>query len=589
MREVSAKNFRRPHGAHALGAFLCCAVLLLLLPPASSADSYKRNPNTDTIRIALPPSGEVQVENRRGGVRVEVWAEDYVTFEVEGEPSAPAPATPKRGKSRTAKARPAPRRQSPVRVEKLEDSVLISVPRASAPNSPAVELRVLVPAAARLKVLTSAGNIFVNGVPASLNAQSISGDMTVSFNARPDADVTAQSLNGSVALGEGLDAGGTPGRVLRRKFNARWGDGVRTVNLFSGRGRITLDALASAPLRRTEESAQGTRRAYTDEITETAPTLSGRSPSSQRPAPQVAETPEEVDEDEVVRVESDLVTLNVSVVERSSGRGLNGLVREDFRLAEDGVEQEIAHFESADAPFDLLLLIDLSGSTAKVTDIIRAAARRFVAATRSQDRVGVIAFSGSNSIVSPLTIDRRALDSSISAMQPPQGDTRLYDALDFAMDYVERESTPTRRRAVILLSDGLDSTLPNVTGTGSAKSFEEMRDRAQEFDGVLYTIWTDTEEYEAFSPLDIQPETFDLARERTQKLSEAGGGLFYEVKRLEDLAGAYERVVADLGTVYSLSYRPANRRRDGGWRAIRVRLPRHPSAVARGKRGYNAK
>jgi hypothetical protein len=129
--------------------------------------------------------------------------------------------------------------------------------------------------------------------------------------------------------------------------------------------------------------------------------------------------------------------------------------------------------------------------------------------------------------------------------------------------------------------------MPNVTGNGSALPYEELRNRAQEFDGVIYTIWTSTE-YEAFSPEDIQPETFDLAHDRMRELAEAGGGLFYAVERLEDLAGVYERVVADLGTVYSLSYRPTNKTRDGRWRAIRVRLPNHPAAVARGKRGYNA-
>jgi VWFA-related protein len=587
MKKEPTKNIGR---VLLLGLLLCA--LLTPTPRASASGTLPRDPSADSVQIALPPNGEVQIENRRGGVRVEVWAEDYVGLDV--ETGQAAPTKPARGKSRTSKARPAPRRSSPARVERTESLLLISVPRANAAGSPGVELSVRVPASARLTILTAEGNVLVNGLPASLSAQSISGDMNVSLAARPDADVTAQSLNGTVTLGEGLEAPpGALGRVLRQKFKARWGDASRPVNLFSGRGRISLDALASTPRR--DESARAQRRAApadSDEngdLTDGAPTLSGPSGSPLRPAPQAAETPQEVDEDEVVRVEADLVTLNVSVVERASGRGLTGLVREDFRLAEDGVEQEIAHFESANAPFDLLLLIDLSGSTAKVTDTIRAAARRFVAATRAQDRVGVVAFSGTTSVVSPLTIDRRALDSAVSAMQPPQGDTRLYDALDFALEYLERESNPARRRAVILMSDGLDSTLPNVTGTGSEKSYEDVRDRAQEFDGVLYTIWTDTEEYEAFSPLDIQPETFDLARERTQKLAEAGGGLFYEVKRLEDLAGAYERVVADLGTVYSLSYRPTNKQRDGRWRAIRVRLPRHPAAVARGKRGYNAK
>jgi len=307
----------------------------------------------------------------------------------------------------------------------------------------------------------------------------------------------------------------------------------------------------------------------------------------QRPEP--AETPQEVDEDEVVRVESDLVTLNVSVVDRASGRGLHGLTAEDFRVYEDNVEQKVEHFETSEAPFDLLLLLDLSGSTARVTDTIRAAARRFVAATRPQDRVGVIAFAGEAAVVSPLTSDRARLGSALDRLAAPKGDTRLHDSLAYALDFLERGADPARRRALIVMSDGLDSTMPNVTGVGSNVSYEELRSRVQEFDGIVYAVWTNTEYYEAFSPLDIQPETYDLAHDRMEGLAEAGGGGFYEVEKLEDLAGAYERVVADLGTVYGLTYRPANKRRDGAWRAIKVRLPRRTDAVARGRRGYFAK
>ena len=398
-----------------------------------------------------------------------------------------------------------------------------------------------------------------------------------------DASVTAQSLNGTLTLGEGTDdsAGAAP-REVRGKFQTRWGAGAHAVNLFSGRGRIRLAALS----REAQEAAARSNTPRPPRIDDPR----DREPSApvRRPTPQPAETPQEVDEEEVVRVESDLVTLNISVVDRASGRGLAGLAQGDFRLAEDNVEQEIAHFEAADAPFDLLLLIDLSGSTAKVTDIIRAAALRFVAATRPRDRVAVLTFASETDIVSPLTDDRRALREAISRMRPPTGDTRLYDALAGAMTYLERESAPTRRRAIVMMSDGLDSTMPNVTGVGSELPYAEVLDRAREFDGLLYTIWTSTE-YEAFSPEDIQPETFDLAHDRTKEFADAGGGAFYLVERMEDLAGAYERVVADLGTVYSLSYRPTNKQRDGGWRAIRVRLPRHAGAVARGKRGYYAK
>src|SRR4029078_648308 len=112
--------------------------------------------------------------------------------------------------------------------------------------------------------------------------------------------------------------------------------------------------------------------------------------------------------------------------------------------------------------------------------------------------------------------------------------------------------------------------------------------RAKEFDGVLYSIWTDTQFYEPLSPLDIQQETFDLAHDQMKELADAGGGAFYECEKLQDLAGAYHGVVADLGTLYPLAYRPTNKIRDGAWRAIRVTVTR-TNTIARGKRGYFAK
>ena len=518
------------------------------------------------LNIALPPSGEMLVENRRGGVRVEVWPEDHVAL-----------AAVVGGAGRAA------RRGLPVSVSHTESLLTIKVvdapPSAAAPR---VDLTLRVPASARLKIYTSDGALDVKGLPASLVAQTISGDLTLALPPRADATVTAQSLNGTVTLGEGVETQGAGGRVVRGKFQASLGAGRRAVNLFSGRGQISLTILSANAGDGAAERAVASRPRVKD-----APEESPSAPV-RPPAAQPAETPQEVGEDEVVRVESDLVTVNVSVVDRASGRGLAGLTANDFKIFEDGAEQRVEHFESAEAPFDLLLLLDLSGSTARVTDTIRAAARRFVAATRTQDRVAIVTFAGETSIVSPPTSDRAALAAAIDRIAPPKGDTRLYDSLSYALDYMKRSADPARRRAVILMSDGLDSTLPNVTGVGSTLPYEELRSRVQEFEGIVYTVWTSTE-YEAFSPQDIQPETFDLAHDRLEELAQAGGGAFYEVEKLEDLAGAYERVVADLGTVYSLSYRPTNKQRDGRWRVIRVTLPRHNNAVARGKRGYFAR
>jgi VWFA-related protein len=220
--------------------------------------------------------------------------------------------------------------------------------------------------------------------------------------------------------------------------------------------------------------------------------------------------------------------------------------------------------------------------------LIRDAAQRFVEAARPSDRIGIITFSGQPQLVSPVTLDRDSLRQSIGTIDTQSGDTKLYDAVDYSMQHFLSDRSNTRRTAIVLMSDGLDGTVPGVSGqVGSKLSYKELLSRVQEFDGVVYTILLDTY-YEALNPKDTQPEAFDTADDRMRETAEAGGGVFYEVKRLEDLAGAYERVIADLGTVYSLSYRPENKTRDGNWRAIKVQVAR-PAAVARGKHGYYAK
>lgn len=314
-------------------------------------------------------------------------------------------------------------------------------------------------------------------------------------------------------------------------------------------------------------------------------------PGSEKPtAGTPASEPEntEISEGDIIRVDSQLVTLNISVIDRGTNRGLMGLTQSDFRLFEDGQEQRIVQFESSSAPFDMVLLIDLSGSTREVIKLIRAAALRFVEAARPADRIAVITFAGEAKIISELTADRELLRQRIETIDTARGDTKLYDAINFAMSEVRKQSKNSRRTAIVLMSDGLDGTIPGISGQqGSVKySYPETLRNIQEFDGVLYTLWLNTE-YEAMSPLDTQPEAFDMGHSRMKEMADAGGGIFYPVERLTDLAGAYEQVVADLGTVYSLAYKPANSARDGRWRAIRIGVNR-PNAVPRGKRGYYA-
>ncbi|MGH9880723.1 MAG: VWA domain-containing protein [Pyrinomonadaceae bacterium] len=502
------------------------------------------------IRIDLPADGHVRIENQFGAVETEVWNERYVLVS----------ATIERG---------ATFRRSPVVIQNRNRLLLVSIVRTPVDPAVTILLTVKIPSSAHAEIVTGGGSIALSGLPAAASMRSVSGDIRAELSHPLNADIDARSASG--AIRSELEAPlGDGGHVLRTRLGA----GERVLRINTGTGQITL--LVSEQPNRAEVTQQ------------TAPALVGResnSPGAGTPANGAQS--EEVSEGDVVRVDSQLVTLNISVIDRNTNRGLLGLSQPDFRLLEDGAEQRIVQFDSASAPFDLMLLIDLSGSTRDVVKLIRQAALRFVQAARPSDRIGIITFAGQPTLVSPVTLDRQRLQEAIDTIGTPSGDTKLYDATDFALTKIVGDKRSSRRTAIVLMSDGLDGTVPGVSGQqGSKLSYKELLSRIQEFDGVLYSLWLNTY-YEALNPKDTQPEAFDTAHDQMKEIAETGGGTFYEVERLEDLAGAYERVVADLGTVYSLAYRPSNKSRDGKWRSIRVNVNR-PSAIARGKRGYYA-
>jgi len=515
---------------------LCGLIFLVVFSPTTAyAD--------DEIRIDLPAGGQLKVRNDFGNVSVEVWQNSYVAVSalIGGD-----------GSKRFTR--------SPIIIDNRGMLLTISVVRRPLDPIVPVHLRVKIPETSLLDVSTTTGSISMLGMPGSATLKSSSGALQATFNTETNADISARSLRGIIksSLGDAPPA-------ESQLFQTRLGNGGRKLEIQSETGEIRL------------AYAQGTK-----------PELVGdRNPGSSAGTPTGPVPGDEISEGDVIRVDSQLVTLNISVIDRGTNRGLIGLGQSDFKLFEDGQEQRIIQFESSAAPFDLVLLIDLSGSTREVVKLIRAAALRFVEAARPADRIGVITFAGEATIVSTLTADRELLRQRIETIDTARGDTKLYDATNFAMDEVLKESKRSRRTAIVLMSDGLDGTIPGVSGQqGSRHSYQETLRNIQEFDGVLYTLWLNTE-YEAMSPLDTQPEAFDAGHDRMKEMADAGGGVFFPVERLTDLAGAYEQVVADLGTMYSLAYRPSNSVRDGRWRAIRIGVNR-TNAVPRGKRGYYA-
>src|SRR5437868_2342981 len=248
-----------------LASALVLSLLIVATPcvaPASAAQSSDDG-GRGFLNIALPPGGEMLVENRRGGVRVEVWAEDHVAL-------AAAVGGAGRAKGRGL----------PVGVSHTESLLTIKVADAGPAAPRRVDLTLRVPASARQKVYTSDGALEVRGAPASLVAQTLSGDLTLALPPQADASVTAQSLNGTVTLGEGVESAG--GRVVRGKFQARLGAGSHSVNLFSGRGRVSLTTLSAeadnGATGRTTQRPTATRQRVKD-AAEESPSAPARRPT----------------------------------------------------------------------------------------------------------------------------------------------------------------------------------------------------------------------------------------------------------------------------------------------------------------------
>jgi VWFA-related protein len=298
-----------------------------------------------------------------------------------------------------------------------------------------------------------------------------------------------------------------------------------------------------------------------------------------------AQTPEPTD---TIRIDTDLVNLNVSVFNRNASQIAGPFQQKDFAVFENGEPQEISFFASAETPFDLVLLLDLSGSIADKIKLIRTSSKHFVDAARPGDRIAIVTFTAEVQVVSRLTPDHEALKSSIDQIAKPRGGTNFWDALRFVLEHIVGQSrVEGRRSAVVVMTDGVDNALPDVFGDGSVTTFAELIEIVRRSDTIVLPIYLDTEKKAGQQGT---PESaYALARQQLAELASESGNAVYQARQVKDLNGAYAQVIRDLSTVYSIGYRPANRVRDGSWRAVAVQLVGRPDLVARARRGYYAK
>jgi Ca-activated chloride channel family protein len=334
-----------------------------------------------------------------------------------------------------------------------------------------------------------------------------------------------------------------------------------------------------------------------------------------------------VEQDKPIRLRTDLVTVTATVTDRA-GRAIKGLTADDFDVYEEGVKQKIAHFAPTEEPFTVMLLLDLSGSTLEDIKLIKRAAKAFLAALGSDDRVGVIAFSAEVELIADFTDSRANVDAAIDALATAQAEgghrfsfktgTSFYDALFLAVDESPLKGAGGRK-AIVCLSDGVDST--------SLMKFPEVAKAVERSEAAVYFLAFDTEQitlarllkpqsdpgYVNFSQSQIDryfdeyaPESLDrtrhrrtlpptlikeinkglyeMARRHQSTLAERTGGRVYKVTALTDLSSVFQQVAGDLRSLYSIGYYPENQRRDGRWRAIRVEV--RGGAQVRARPGY---
>lgn len=307
----------------------------------------------------------------------------------------------------------------------------------------------------------------------------------------------------------------------------------------------------------------------------------------QKPTPD----PAAVSDDEVIRVNTTLITVPVSVMDRQ-GRFIADLQKSDFHLFEGDVEQEIAFFETADKPFTVALVLDMSESTKFKLKEIQDAANSFLAQLRPDDRLLIVAFDKGVYTLAEATSDRSVLTKAIGRARTGGG-TSLYDAINLVMS--DRLSRISGRKALVVFTDGVDTSSSDSTYDSSLRSVEEL-------DALAYAI-----QYETYDDIvnsksgrgsgdqdargilvTAKGEPLEGAYKRGNRylnlLADKTGGRFYLAVSPKALTASFERIAQELRQQYSLGFYP-QAPAPGKSRKLRVRVDR-PEVAVRARKSY---
>lgn len=300
---------------------------------------------------------------------------------------------------------------------------------------------------------------------------------------------------------------------------------------------------------------------------------------------QPAPSPQEVGEGDVVRVNSDLVTLTATVTD-GRGRYRADLRQSDFTVYEDGVKQELAYFNTGDrVPMSVGILFDTSGSMIDKIEGVEDAVQHFVKSVAPGDEIFLIRFSDDAELVQDFTSDRQRILRAVEGLEA-QGSTALYEAVLLGLQRIS--SGKNRKRALLLLTDGND--------TASRVKYKDVLTLARKSEVIVYALGIGHGEKGSYGH-DILGGIFGRDKDEVDMkvlngFAQATAGRAFYLENahsggrdLVDEAAA--EVANELKQQYTLGYRPTNRQRDGSFRQIRVELS-DKSLKVRTKGGYYA-
>ncbi|HKQ76827.1 MAG TPA: VWA domain-containing protein [Blastocatellia bacterium] len=343
------------------------------------------------------------------------------------------------------------------------------------------------------------------------------------------------------------------------------------------------------------------------------PKDSEKEKSSNRPL--ADNTPVVVDENGTIKLDTSLVTIPVSVIDRD-GKFIPFLNKRDFRLYEDGVEQDIESLKSVETPFHVTLVLDTSQSTLFKMEDIQDAAYAFIKQLRRDDQVMVVSFDGRVRFHCDFTSDQDLLREAIYETRTG-GSTKLYEAVDKVVDRLEQIEG---RKAIVLFTDGVDTSSRRA-------NFQNTIEKVEESGALVYPIKYDTEDQQnggvyqgpnnnpwpwpnpsppprgrrrwPFSNLFPQwpgrapssgggkSDEYRRAARYLQELADRSGGRLHDGDTLHNVTQAFSNIAEELRHQYSLSYYPSNAKKDGAYRRVKVRVEK-TGAVIRARDGYRA-